>query len=75
MQDGDISSIEFQKVLEEVEKYRKIKADSKNRAKAKVKQITKEQREKLLEQERKEIKEDFLRKIANTSGIQDVSVI
>ena len=75
MQDGDISSIEFHKVLQEVQKYRKLKADITNQTKAKVKQITKEQREELLEQGRKEGKEDFLRKIANTSGIQGVSAI
>ena len=75
MQDRDISSIEFYKVLQELEKYRKLKADIRNQTKAKVKQITKEQREELLEQGRKEGKEDFLRKIANTSGIQGVSAI
>ena len=75
MQDGDISSIEFHIVLQKVEKYCKLKADVRNQAKAKVKQITKEQREKLLEQRRKEGKEDFLRKTANTSGIQGVSAI
>ena len=75
MQDGDISSIEFHKVLEEVEKYRKLKADIRNQVKAKVRQITKEQREELHEKGRKERKEDFLRKIANTSGIQGVSAI
>ena len=53
MEDGDISSIEFHKVLQEVEKYRKPKADIRNQAKAKIKQITKEQREELLEQGRK----------------------
>ena len=42
MEDGDISSIEFHKVLQEVEKYRKPKADIRNQAKAKMKQITKE---------------------------------
>ena len=73
VQDEDISIIEFHKVLQEVEKYRKIKADIRNQAKAKVRQITKEQREELLEQGRKEGKKDFLRKIANTSGIQGVS--
>ena len=66
MQDRDISSIEFYKVLQEVEKYRKLKADIRNQTKAKVKQITKDQREELLEQGRKEGKEDFLRKLANT---------
>ena len=75
MQDGDISPTEFHKVLQEVEKYRKLKADIRNLAKAKIKQITKEQREELLEQGRKEGKEDFLRKIANTSGTQGASAI
>ena len=75
MQDGDISSIEFHKVLQEVQKYRKLKDDIRNWAKAKVKQITKEQREEILEQGRKEGKEDFLRKIANTSGTQGVNAI
>ena len=43
MQDGDISPTEFHKVLQEVEKYRKLKADIRNQTKAKVKEITKEQ--------------------------------
>ena len=60
MQDGDISSIEFHKVLQKAEKYRKLKADIRNQAKTKVKQITKEQRVELLEQGRKEGKENFL---------------
>ena len=75
MQGGDISPTEFHKLLQEVEKYRKLKADIRNQARAKVKQITKEQREELLEKGRKEGKEDFLRKIANTSGTQGVSTI
>ena len=75
MQDGNISFIEFHKVLQEVEKYRKLKTDIRNQAKAKVKQITKEQREELFERGRKEGKKDFLRKIANISGIQGVGTI
>ena len=75
MQDGDISLTEFHKVLQEVEKYRKLKADIRNQTKTKVKEITKEQREEILEQGRKEGKEDFLRKIANSSGTQGVSAI
>ena len=71
MQDGDISPTEFHKVL----KYRKLKADIRNQAKAKIKEITKEQRVELLEQGRKEGKEDFLRKISNTSGTQGVNAI
>ena len=75
MQDEDIPPTDFHKVLQEVEKYRKFKADIRNQAKAKIKQITKEHREELLEQERKEGKEDFLRKIGNTSGTEDASAI
>ena len=75
MQDGDISPTEFHKVLQELGKYRKRNANIRNQAKAKVKQITKKQWEGLLEQGRKEGKEDFLRKIANTSGTQGVSAI
>ena len=75
MQDGDISPTEFHKVLQEVEKYRRLEADIRNQAKAKRKDITIEQREEILEQGRKEGKEDFLRKIANSSGTQDVNAI
>ena len=45
LQDGEISSLEFHKVLKEVENYRKLKADNRNQAKTKVIQITKEQQE------------------------------
>ena len=75
MPDEDISPTEFHKVLQEVEEYRKLNADIRNQPRAKVKEIMKEQREELLEQGRKEGKEDFLRKIANTSGIQGVNAI
>ena len=63
------------KVLQEVQKYRKLKADIRNQAKAKVKRITKEQRDELLEEGRKEGKEYFLQKIANTPGIQGANAI
>ena len=75
MQDGDISPTEFHKVLQEVEKYRKLKTDIRNQAKNKVREITKEQREEMLEQGRKEGKEDFLRKIANSSSPQGANAI
>ena len=60
MQYGDICHTEFHKVLQEVEKYHRLKADIRNQSKAKVKKIMKEQREEILEQGRKESKEDFL---------------
>ena len=75
MHDGYMSPTEFHKVLQEVEKYYKLETDLRNQVKAKIKQITKEQRKELLEQGRNEGKEDFLRKIANTSGTQGVSAI
>ena len=56
MQGGCISSIEFHKVLQEVEKYRKLTANSTNQAKTKVRQIEKEQGEELAEQRCKEAK-------------------
>ena len=75
MEDGDISPTEFHKVLQEVEKHCKLKADIRNQTKAEVKEITKEPREELLEQGRKEGKEDFLRKITNSSDTQGVNAI
>ena len=63
MQVGDICPTEFHKVLQEVEKYRRLKADIRNQVKAKVKEITKEQREEILEQRRKKGKEDFYEKL------------
>ena len=71
----NISPTEFHKLLQEIEKYYKLKTDITNQAKAKTKEITKKQREELLEQGRKDGKKDFLRKIANTSGIQGANAI
>ena len=70
-----ISSVEFHKVLQEMEKNRRIKKEIRRKNKAKAKQITKKQREVLLEQGRKEGKGHFLRKIAGTSGTQGVNII
>ena len=67
----DISFIEFHNVLQEVEKFRKLKTDIRNQPKTKIKQITKEE---LLEQGRKEEK-DFLQKIASTLGTQGANAI
>ena len=73
MQDRDISPTEFHKVLQEVEKCCKLKTDIRNQAKAKVKQIMKEEREELLEQGRKKGKEDFYEK-SQTLQVPRVSV-
>ena len=44
MQDGDISYIEFHKILQEVDKYRKLTTDIRNQVKCKIKRMTKEQK-------------------------------
>ena len=75
MQDRDTSATEFHRIFEEKEKPHKLKADINNQAMAKIKKIMKEQRKKILEQGRKKGEENFLRKIANTSGIQGVNAI
>ena len=79
MQDGDISPTEFHKALQEVKNIVKYKADIRNQTKTKIKQIEKKQQKEIFEQARKEGKkegkENFLRKIANTSGTQGVSAI
>ena len=61
--------------MQEVEKYRKLKADIRNQATAKIKKNAKEQQEEIREQRRKESKEDFFQKIANSLGTQGVNVI
>ena len=66
---------QFHKILRETENYRKLKADIRTRAKTKQAKLSKEQREEILEQGRKEGREDFLRKIANTSGINTANVM
>ena len=75
MQDGDISPTEFHKVLQEGEKYRRLKVDIRNQARTKLKEIIKEQREELLEKGRKEGKEDFLQKISNSLGTYGVNAV
>ena len=54
-----------------MEKYRKLKEEIRRRNKAKARQVTKIS----LEQGRKEDKEDFLIKIAGSSGTQSTNVI
>ena len=75
MQDEKVSPTEFHKILQETENYRKLKADIRKQAKVKQAKLSKEQREEILEQGRKEGREDFLQKIANTSGINTANAM
>ena len=50
-----------------------MKTDNRTRAKTKQEELSKEQRQEILKQGRKEGREDFLRKIANTSDIPNAN--
>lgn len=58
-----------------MEKYCKLKEEFWKQNKVKLRKITKERREELVEQGKKEDKEDFIWKIAGTSSIQGVIII
>lgn len=71
MQDVDTLFIEFQKILHKVKKYRKLMTNIRHQTKNKVKQIKREQREELLEQERKkERSKEFFIKFNEQQGCQ-----
>ena len=52
LQYGDITFVEFHKVLQEVQKYCKLEADIRNKRKTKFRQITKEERKKFSNKEK-----------------------
>ena len=54
MQDGHIPPTEFHRIVQEKEKYTKLKVDINNQGMVKIKKIKTEQREKILGQRRKE---------------------
>ena len=59
MQDGYISSIEFHKVLQEMEKYRKLKADIRNQTKAKLIKSQRNSDNNYLNKEEKKVRKIF----------------
>ena len=75
MQDGDISPTEFHRVLQEVEKYRKLKADIINQAEAMARQITKEQLQKITRARKKRRYERFFTKNHKHFRYQGASAI
>ena len=75
IQDENISPTEFYKILQEMEKHCRLKEEFWKQNKVKLRKITKEPREELVEQGKKEGKEDFIWKIAGTSSIQGVIII
>ena len=63
MQDGDISPIEFHKLLQKVKKHRKLKADIRNQAKAKVNRSHKNIEKNYLNKEEKKRRKIFYEKL------------
>ena len=70
-----MSPAEFPKILQGMEKNRKLKEEIRRQNKAKVRQISKRQRKELLEQGGKEGKKDTLQYIADNLGNQGGNVI
>ena len=62
IQDENVSPIEFNKILQATENYRRLKADIRTRAKTKQAKLSKEQREEILEQGQKRWKIRFFTK-------------
>ena len=72
--DGNISDLEFERILSELDRYRTLKQEVRNKAKKKSESITDEQREAILQQGREEGRNAFLKQIANTSNILNANV-
>ena len=73
--DGHISPEEFQRVIHEKQRYLLLKQGIRAKTKRVTDTINDEQRRAILDQGRREGKQDFLRQIANTSNTPDVNVI
>jgi len=75
IQDGDISPEEYRRILQEIEHYRLMKQQIRQKAKKVTNTINEEQRQAILDQGRKEGKEAFLQQIANTSATQHATAM
>ena len=69
LKDATISDIEFDQVLKELERYRLLKQEIRQKSKKKIDTISNKQREAILAQGRKEGEDAFLDKIVKSSGI------
>ena len=75
IQDGDISPQEYQRILKEVDHYRQIKQQIRQKTKRATNAITEEQRQAILDQGRKEGREAFLQQVASSSATQHVTAM
>ena len=62
-----VFDLEFERIIDEVRKYRQLNQDVRERNRKRVNIFTEEQRQAILDKGRKEGRETFLRQIVNTS--------
>ena len=72
--DGHVDSIEFQRIIQEKQRYLLLKQEIRHKTKRVTDTINKEQRQAILDQGRLQGRNDFLKQIANTSNTQPVNV-
>ena len=71
--DEIVSDLEFERILSELDRYRTLNQEVRNKAKKKTEAITEEQREAILQQGREEGRNVLLKQIANTSNIPNAN--
>ena len=72
--DGHVDSIEFQRIIQEKQRYLLLKQEIRHKTKRVTDTINDEQRQAILDQGRLQGRNDFLKQIANTSNTQPVNV-
>ena len=72
--DGHVDSIEFQRIIQEKQRYLLLKQEIRHKTKRVTDNINEEQRQAILDQGRLQGRNDFLKQIANTSNTQPVNV-
>ena len=72
--DGHVDSIEFQRIIQEKQRYLLLKQEIRHKTKRVTDNINEEQRQEILDQGRLQGRNDFLKQIANTSNTQPVNV-
>ena len=72
--DGHVDSIEFQRIIQEKQRFLLLKQEIRQKTKRITNSITEEQRQAILDQGRLQGRNAFLKQIANTSNTQPVNV-
>ena len=72
--DGHVDSIEFQRIIQEKQRYLLLKQEIRQKTKRITNSINEEQRQEILDQARQQGRNAFLKQIANSSNTQPVNV-